>query len=190
MSSGKGVIYQKGKPPLRKGAGRGAYSKYLAMHDERGQFKRVPRRDFEIILTCGNVRGANRIIAENTRAVRTGIEKGLVRAMLEMMPKTAMRTGKMRRILQMTAEQIARQKTNLASAKITIDLNEVKEMAAAIEQYIRHHMDPGSDFPKGYMDPFTKGTAPFNLYELQSRSLINVLQEIRSAQLKSGLAIK
>lgn len=185
-----GVVFQKGKPPLRRGAGRGAYSKHLAMRDSKGQFQKVPRRDLEIVLTCGSVRGSNRIISENIRAVRTGIERGLVGAMIEMIPKTAMLTGKMRRILQTTAQEIARTKTNTISTRITIDLNEVKELASAIENYIRHHINPGSPFGFAYKDPTTKNTVPFNLYELQARSIVNVNQEIRSAQIRAGLAIR
>lgn len=190
MSDRSGVIYQKGKPPLRRGAGRGAYSKHLALRNDKGQFQKVPRRDLEIILYCGTVRGANRIISENIRAVKTGIERGIVGAMIEMIPKTAKRTGKMRSILQVTAQQVARTRTTTAADRIVIDLNEIKEIAAAIEMYIRLHINPGSAFGRAYQEPFTKGTMPFDLIELQAKVNINVNQEVRSAQIRAGLAIR
>ena len=59
-----------------------------------------------------------------------------------------------------------------------------------IEKYIKYHVDPGSEFPLGYKEPFTKGTRPLNLIELQTKTVINVTREVKAAQQLAGFNIR
>ena len=188
MSSG--VDYARGRPPLRGGAGRGAFGRYLGQRDASGKFVKAPAKDLQITLFCGGVRGTNRIISENLRVVRTAVERGIVNAAIEMLPSIAKKTGKMRRIFSTSIQQVARTETTKAGEKISFDLEQIKALMDTIEKYIKYHLIPGGDFPLGYKNPFTKNTRPLNLIELQSKIAINVDREVQAAQQLAGFKIR
>ncbi len=176
-----GVEYQKGRPPIRKGAGRGVFGKFLATRNDLGQFNPV--------IYCGRVKGIDNILNSNNRAVRTAIEKGVVNAMIEMLPKVAKRTGKMRRILTQAAQSVAAAQTTVLDGKIIIDVNQIKIMADAIEKYIKYHINPGSPFGLSYKEPFTKGTVPLSLFELHKKTDINIRLQLKLLHRNAGFDV-
>lgn len=151
-----------------KGAGRG---RFIAERNAKGQFISI--------LYCGQVKGIPTIIVENRRAIRVAIEEGLINAMEEMLPTVALKTGKMRAVLQKAAQSVAAAETTSIDNRITIDVNDVTLFADAIAKYIKYHLYPTGVFGDSYKEPFTPKTKPFDMFDFRDKVIINITRRIK-----------
>jgi hypothetical protein len=170
--SSSGVRYTKGRPPLRRGAGRGAFGKYLAIRDSSGQFHEAggPPLARPIEIRIGGIYGVTNIIESTRRGVVNAFIDGIRGTLKEFMPHVAWDTGAMAGTLrQVVGAVLGGLVIRENYGTLQINWADIERSVTAALDYSQHHIIGHEQFNPafagGYKHPTTPGTRPIDPVE-------------------------
>ena len=139
-----------------------------------------------IVISSGSVTGADVLVDAVNRAVRLGIENGVILALNQFNPTIAKRTGSLRRAFDIAARQTLRKALFSSSERIVISGAEIQRFTEALLFYAQYHFNVGPQGQAQYRQPTTPGTEPIKMRELRKIAIPLVKQEIAVAVRNEG----